>query len=59
MARTLALTALLVSVAASGAAADYCPLASDLIIAYTTPGSKNQVVDGGWINKGGGVRHLE
>lgn len=30
----------------------YCPSANDLVVAYTVPGSSNQLLDGGWSNQG-------
>eukprot|EP00040_Diaphanoeca_grandis_P028196 m.162243 g.162243 ORF g.162243 m.162243 type:complete len:328 (-) comp31269_c2_seq2:27-1010(-) len=39
---------------AVGVNGDYCPSENDLTIAYTTPTSKNQLNNGGWMNKGGG-----
>lgn len=33
---------------------DYCLSKDDLVVAYTTPGSQNQLFDGGWTSKGGG-----
>jgi len=33
----------------------YCPNKNDLVVAYTVPGSTNQLNDGGWTSQGGGA----
>ena len=50
MLHLLGLAALVLLCPAS--ADQYCPSATDLTVAYSTPGSKNQLTHGGWINQG-------